>query len=658
MLEALLDAFLVLLTGWHPVFLAIGVVLGIAVGIFPGLGGTAGMALLIPFIFGMDPISALAMMTGLLAVIATSDTFASVMMGIPGSSSSQATVLDGFPLAKDGQAARALSAAFSASLIGGLFGALILTGFILIARPIVLAFGAAELFMLALLGLSMVSVLSGASMAKGMAACGVGLILGAVGPAPATGEMRLVFDTIYLSENIPLVVVALAAFAVPEIIDLLRQDRAIAQRTHLGSGWMRGIRDMIRNKWIVLRCSAIGAVVGTIPGLGGSVVDWIAYGHVVQTSRDREMFSKGDIRGVIGPESANNAKEGGALVPTLLFAVPGSGGTAVFLGGMILIGIQPGVTMIETRLDVVYTIIWSLALANVIGAGLCILIARPIAKLTEIPYVYVGPLMIMVIFFAAFQSTRNWGDILALVVIGIFATYMKRFGWPRPALLIGFVLANSVETYLYQAVQFHGWSWLQRPVVLVIAAITVASIYMGWRFQKSHSAPASVPVRRRALIPQILFCAFVFGLFAFTLIDAMDLLFLGKVFPLGVAVVMLLFSGVVLTRLVLAKPAAAVVFDSETEAGHDGRPRPVASIEHYLLWIIGLVATIALVGFVLAVALFLVVFLAVKSKATPLRIFTLTASAVAFLAFLSHMLVLRFPDGLLQALVSMPWPLD
>ena len=242
MLEVLIDAFIVLLTGWHPVFLVIGVVLGIAVGIFPGLGGAAGMALLIPFVFGMDPVSALAMMIGLLAVIATSDTFASVMMGIPGSSSSQATVLDGFPLAKNGQAARALAAAFSASLFGGLFGALVLTGFILVARPIVLAFGAAELFMLAVLGLSMVGVLSGNSIAKGMTAAGLGLLLGAVGPAPATGEMRLVFDSIYLSEGVPLVVVVLASFALPEIIDLLRRDRAIAEKALLGHGGYRASR--------------------------------------------------------------------------------------------------------------------------------------------------------------------------------------------------------------------------------------------------------------------------------------------------------------------------------------------------------------------------------------------------------------------------------
>src|SRR5690606_20619450 len=230
-------------------------------------------------------------------------------------------------------------------------------------------------------------------------------------------------------------------------------------------------------RWIVLRGSIIGVIVGAIPGLGGSVVDWIAYGNIVQTTKDRENFGKGDIRGVIAPESANNAKEGGALVPTLLFGIPGSGGTAVFLGGLILIGVQPGIRMIQTQLDLVYTIIWSLALANVIGAGLCVLIAKPVARITELRYVYIAPFMIMVIFFAAFQSTRAWGDMLAMFALGILATYMKRFGWPRPPLLIGYVLAGGAETYLYQAVQFYGWAWWERPIVLIIAAVIAISVF-------------------------------------------------------------------------------------------------------------------------------------------------------------------------------------
>ena len=228
MAEALLTALANLATLEHIFYLGLGVMLGLAIGAFPGLGGIAGLSIMMPFLYGMDTVSALATLVGLVAVIPTSDTFTSVLMGIPGSSASQATVLDGFPLSQQGQAARALAAAFSAALLGGIVGALILTVFVQIARPLILAFGSAELFMLALLGLSMVGVLSGESLVKGLSACGLGLIFGSIGSAPATGEFRMTFGIDYLYDGLPLVIVGMGLFAFPEITDLLRKNRAIA----------------------------------------------------------------------------------------------------------------------------------------------------------------------------------------------------------------------------------------------------------------------------------------------------------------------------------------------------------------------------------------------------------------------------------------------
>jgi len=254
----------------------------LAVGVFPGLGGIAGLSLLLPFMFGMEPVYGLALMIGMVAVVPTSDTFASVLMGIPGSSASQATVLDGFPMAKNGQAARALAAAFSSSLFGGLIGAAFLTIFILIARPIVLAFGLPEMLMVTILGLSMVAVLAGRVPLKGLAAEGLGMMIGTIGIADAGGSLRMAsYDYPYLTDGLKLVIVGLGIFAIPEIVSLLRQDRSISKNAKLGAGWADGVRDWFANKWLSLRCSLIGVLVGIIPGLGGSVVDWIAYGHSV-----------------------------------------------------------------------------------------------------------------------------------------------------------------------------------------------------------------------------------------------------------------------------------------------------------------------------------------------------------------------------------------
>ena len=235
---SLVEALTEITSGTHLLYLIGGGMMGLVVGIFPGLGGIVGLSLLLPFLYGMDPTSALAMLIGLVAIIPTSDTFTSVLMGIPGSSASQATVLDGFPLAKKGEAARALGAAFSASMFGGLIGVVILTVVIVVARPVILSFTSAELFMLTILGLSMVGVLAGNSLHKGLLGAGLGLLFGALGGAPATGEYRMAFDSPYLGDGLPLVVIGLAMFAVPEIIDLLRAGGSISRCGSKGlSGW-------------------------------------------------------------------------------------------------------------------------------------------------------------------------------------------------------------------------------------------------------------------------------------------------------------------------------------------------------------------------------------------------------------------------------------
>ncbi len=662
MTDVFLSALTDILTLQHIGYMMIGVLVGLMIGVFPGLGGIAGLSLMMPFLYGLETTSALAMLIGLVAVIPTSDTFASVLMGIPGSSASQATVLDGFPMAKNGEAARALSAAFFASLLGGLVGAVVLTGFVLIARPIILSFGSAELFMLSLFGLSMVGVLAGKSLVKGLAACGIGIVIGSIGGAPATGEFRMVYGVDYLYDGIPLVIVGLGLFAVPEIVDLLRRDRAIASGGNLGKGWFKGLGDVIRNWWLALRCSGIGAMIGAIPGLGGTVVDWIAYGHAVQSVKKNPRFGQGDVRGVIAPESANNAKEGGGLLPTLLFGIPGSGSMAVFLGGMVLLGIQPGPSMVGSNLSVTYTIVWSLALANVLGAGLCILLAVPISRLTLIPFKLLAPFMIMVICFAAFQATRTVADLAALLAIGLLGVYMRRFGWPRPALLIGFVLATQAETYLYQAVQFYGWDFLTRTGVMIIAAITVVSVWLGVRARVSETAAddalgepdrgAGFAAAFRARQPQILFTLLILAGFAFAIWDAAGHSFLGRVFPLYMFSAGALFTAATLGFLMFAPVGTAAAFDNEPRQLSEG----ARNMWEGLIWIAVLIGLTALFGFIIALVTFFIGFLRLRAGATWLMTAILTAGATGFILTLANALNLRFPGGWLQDITRLPWP--
>jgi TctA family transporter len=634
-------------------FMMLGVSVGLVIGVLPGLGGIAGLSLLLPFIYGMDATSALAMLIGLVAVIPTSDTFSSVLMGIPGSSASQATVLDGFPLAQQGQGARALSAAFFASMLGGFFGALVLTVSVLAARPILLLFGSAELFMLTLFGLSTVAALSGGNLAKGVASACLGMAFGMIGAAPATGEYRMDFDTLYLSDGLPLVIVGLGIFALPELFNLLRSGGAIAQQNPMGTGWLQGVKDVLRNPGLVLRCSGIGALIGAIPGIGGSVVDWIAYSHAMQTTKDTSRFGKGEIRGVIAPESANNATQGGALLPTLLFGIPGSGSMAIFLAGMILIGLQPGPAMADRNLDVTYTIIWSLAIANFIGTLLCIVLAPGIAKLTTIRYALIAPFMIMVISFAAFQATRSVYDMIALFAVGILGLFLRRFGWSRPAFLIGFVLSLGAERYLYQAVQFSGFDFLTRPVALVILGLTLLSLWAGLRRSQAavNTEGAADTSRSQAMWPQIAFTLVLLGIFGFTMAEGLKNSYLAALMPVVVASVGGLSALFVLAMQARGpRKAGTTNFDQESAATDSG-PWP------FVGWALGFLGLTLLIGFFAALAVFFVAFLRVVARCGWLQTLLLTASACGFILILASSLNLVFPGGLLQEHYDLPWPL-
>ncbi|MDE0282356.1 MAG: tripartite tricarboxylate transporter permease [Gammaproteobacteria bacterium] len=650
-------------------YLALGVVMGLAVGVFPGLGGIAGLSLLLPFMFGMDPILGLALMIGMVAVVPTSDTFASVLMGIPGSSASQATVLDGFPMAKKGEAARALSAAFSSSLFGGLIGASFLTLFILMARPIVLAFGLPEMLMITLLGLSMVAVLAGRIPLKGLAAAGLGIMIGTIGEADAGGSLRMAsYDIPYLVDGLKLVIVGLGIFAVPEIVSLLRQDRSIAKGASLGAGWFDGIRDWFANIWLSVRCSIIGVVIGVIPGLGGSVVDWIAYGHSVQTTKDKAGFGKGEVRGIIGPESSNNAKEGGGLVPTLLFGIPGSGSMAIFIGAVALLGsgdIEVGPGMLKNNLDITYSIVWLLALANVIGTVLCIAASGGIAKITTIRFTYLAPFLFILISFAAFQSGQNFEDLLALFLIGLIGIFLRRFDWSRPAFLIGFVLSNPVEKFTNQAFQIAsfrfresleaGMAYVFSPIVIVLAIITVVSVVLGIRQAKAIMAEGEVQAgtKRAPVIFLLAISAYLLvALFNANAID--DFNITDKIIPLVIGGFSLLCC-LALFILMIRRPEGDAIFADKEVAGEEAdAPYGLWST---LAWFASLIIATGLVGFILALTGFLVTFFRIRAGASWAKTLLLTAAGIGLMCIMAYTLNRDFPPGLLQTFVDLPWPL-
>jgi len=279
-------------------------------------------------------------------------------------------------------------------------------------------------------------------------------------------------------EGVSLAVVALGLFAVPELYELLRKDRAIARTVQAldpGQNW-EGVKAFWANRWLSLRSALLGAGIGIIPGVGGAVVDWIAYGFARQSSRNPEQFGHGDIRGVIAPESANNAKSAGALVPTLLFGLPGSGSMAILLGGLAVLGYIPGPTMISEYLPVSLMMIWGLIIANIIACAGAFAFARFIAKLTLVRGRVLVPLAMPIIIVAAHQWSFHHGDLIKLGVFALLGLFMMKGGIPRAPFLIGFVLSMSLERYLRISLSLYGFGFLARPGVIILGAFTVAVI--------------------------------------------------------------------------------------------------------------------------------------------------------------------------------------
>jgi len=662
-MPALAQAFSLLFQPVQLMYLMAGVLLGLWIGILPGLGGIAGLSLVLPFIYGMDQVSGLALMVGLIAVIPTSDTFSSVLLGIPGSTSAQATVLDGFPLAKQGQAGRALAAAFTCSLYGGLLGAVILTFFLIIARPLILAFGLPEMLMLTVLGLSMVAILAGRVPLKGVISAGLGLMAGTIGAAAAGGSLRMsTYDTPYLVDGLQLIIVGLGIYAVPEIVSLLRQDERISKTGELSHGWTDGVRDWFANIWLSTRCAIIGVIVGIIPGLGGSVVDWIAYGHTVQSTPNRSRFGKGEIRGVIGPESSANAKEGGGLVPTLIFGIPGSGSMAIFLGGLALLDLTPGPQMVRNHLDITYTIVWSLAIANVVGAGLCILLANQVARITTIRFTLLAPLLFMMVAFAAFQSRQSLGDLIALVAIGGVGIFLRRFDYSRPAFLIGFVLSAQAESYANMANQIAGarfgrsflagLEYIATPISITILVLTVLSIIVGMKQARHINENADAPTGTKRA--PVIFLLVVTGYMIVSWVDALSIHRFGdKIFPVVVGTVTVAACLVFLWQMRSRPETDPAFVDMETGGEDAGAPH---GLWITLAWFVGLLALSGMFGFVIALTIFFVFFYRVRAGLGWARAFLFTAGGLAFILFLASILGRDFPPGLLQTFTDLPWP--
>jgi putative tricarboxylic transport membrane protein len=658
-----------LFTGSTFLLMLIGIAVGFVVGILPGLGGPTTLALMLPFIFKMNAVQAFAFLLGMSAVTNTTGDITSILFGVPGEPTTAATIVDGHPMAKKGEAGRALGAALMSSLIGAVFGALALAFAIPIVRPLVLTFGSPEFFMLALLGVAFVASLSGENLLKGLIAGGVGYLLATIGLDPISGIQRYTFGQLFLWDGIGLVPVTIGLFAIPEIIDLAIQGASISQQavSELG-GVTQGVKDTFVHFWMVIRCSAIGTYIGLIPGMGGAVSQWIAYAHAVQSSPDKERFGRGAVEGVLGPGAANNSTLGGALIPTVAFGVPGSVSTAILLGAFIIQGIVPGPDMLipepKGHLSLTFSLVWINILSNLITVAICFLFLAQLAKITSIRANILLPFILLLVYLGTFAEKNAFEDLGVFLVFGMLGWVMQKLDWQRPPLILGLVLGPVMENRLFLSTDNYGYHWIYRPGVLIFFVITLVGIFyplLKKKWAKDKQAredfvPSPVVEEKTAewSIWAVLFSAFLVVTMALALWQSRNFGYRAGLFPwvIGIPTLFLAISQLISDYLGKTRVNTMGVEDATAELG----PEVVRSRTMGILgWIFGYYLAIWLFGFILAVPILVFLHLKLGGREKWLLTIILTVLAWAFFyGLFDRFLAVPFPDPALFSWIKGP----
>lgn len=478
MLGAVVDGLAALLTPQAMLFMVVGVVYGIAVGIVPGLGGIVAMALLLPFIYGHEAAATLALLIGCHIATIWGSSVTSILFNVPGSAKSLALTFDGYPMTQQGHASRALGASATAALLGGVIGAVFLAITIPIVRPVMLALGPSEYLVMALWGLTVIATFSEGSLLKGLIATALGVSLAFVGMDPVTATPRYTFGSLFLLDGISFPVAMIGLFAIGEMIKLFVRGGAIITRDvgTLNSTTMDGVRDVLRHKWLVFRSSLLGLWIGVLPGIGASVGGIAAYAQAVQTSRTPERFGTGTVEGVIAPDATLGANEGGGLLPTLALGIPGGESMAILLIAFVALGIVPGPQMLTDHLDVVFSLVWIIVIASALTTAIGLAVAGHLARLPGLNPKLIIPLVISISLVGAYATRGQVGDVFVAGIFGVLGYFMIKYDYSRANLVIGMVLAGMIERTLHLSISNYGDYFLfKRPVALIMFIIMVVT---------------------------------------------------------------------------------------------------------------------------------------------------------------------------------------
>jgi TctA family transporter len=484
--DAAWQAFHVVFSWPNILYPTVATLLAMVFAFIPGLSSTTLMALVISLTFGWDRLHIMLIFGALTGGATFMGSITAILFNIPGSAPNAATMIDGYPMAQQGRARTAIGCSAAASAVGSTLGIVILVLLLPLLRRFILAFGPAEFLMLAIWGLATIGLLTGPSVLKGLIAAGLGLLLATVGLDQRTAQLRFTFGTQALQDGLHVVPVFLGIFAIAEMLSLAARTRQTVEAGAALSGSVRdGVGSIFRHPGLLVRSSIIGTVVGMIPSVGATVAGFLAYGQAVQGARDRSQFGHGDIRGVLAPEAAHDAKDGGSLAPTLAFGIPGSEGTAVLLAALTVHGFVPGREMLTSQLPMVFVLIWSLFYSNWLTSLLGLALVRPLARSSLLPMKRLAPLVLIFAAVGAYVYQGSFGDVVVAFVFGVAGYFLKRHGWPRIPLVTALVLGPLFETNLHLTLglqQAGRINFFTRPVVWMLLALMIVTFGRpGWR---------------------------------------------------------------------------------------------------------------------------------------------------------------------------------
>lgn len=457
-----------------------GTVLGIVVGALPGISGSTTTALLLPLTVMMSPTQAIAFLGAIYCAANFGGSITAILINTPGDPSASATAFDGYPMAARGEAGKALGISAVASAIGGIVSVFVL----IVAAPLLARlayqFGPPEYFALAVFGLSMVAAIGGDSSVKNLLAAAFGVLLATVGLDLTTGVERFTFGVYALSDGIEFIPVLIGLFAIAELLEQAAQHGTVAKVMSLDAVKLPTLADFKKCAKAIAISSGIGTVIGALPALGATTAALICYNETKRWSKHKDEFGKGAIEGVAGPEAANNAAVGGAMVPTLALGIPGSTTTAIILAGMIVQGVRPGPHLFNEQPALLYVVFWSMFLANLLYLVMGLGAAKLFARIALIPNAYLWPAVFVLSVVGAYAPNQSMIDVWTMLIFGVVGFVLRRYGFSPAPLIMGLVLGKLVEETLKQSLLIFDRSWLMfltRPVVVVLFAITLAGLF-------------------------------------------------------------------------------------------------------------------------------------------------------------------------------------